>query len=96
MEYLRHVAGKESGRIVLYALSTCVWCRMTKRLLESLGVAYSYVDVDLLDSETAAAVGREISRWNPRQSYPTLVIDERECVLGYDEQKIRQAVADGR
>ena len=34
---------------MLYALSTCVWCRRTKQLLDQLGVEYDYVDVDLLE-----------------------------------------------
>jgi len=33
---------------MLYALSTCVWCKKTKELLASLGVDHSYVFVDLL------------------------------------------------
>ena len=29
-----HIPGKKSGQIMLYALSTCVWCQKTKKLLE--------------------------------------------------------------
>ncbi len=42
-----HVDGKKNGNIMLYALSTCVWCKMTKKLLGDLGVDFSYVFVDL-------------------------------------------------
>jgi len=31
------VAGKNKGQILLYALSTCVWCKKTKQLLDQLG-----------------------------------------------------------
>ena len=40
------VDGKNVGDIFMYALSTCVWCRRTKALLNELGIAYQYVDVD--------------------------------------------------
>ena len=45
---LKHVAGKNKGHIVLYALSTCPWCKKTKKLLEELGVEYYFDDVDLM------------------------------------------------
>jgi glutaredoxin len=30
--------GTDKGRIVLYSLSTCMWCRMAKNLLHDLGI----------------------------------------------------------
>jgi glutaredoxin-like protein NrdH len=45
---LQHVAGKNKGHIVLYALSTCPWCKKTKKLLEDMGVDYYFGDVDLM------------------------------------------------
>jgi len=41
---VNHVQGKNVGHIMLYALSTCPWCRKTKQLLSDLGVDYYYVD----------------------------------------------------
>ncbi|RQW78074.1 MAG: glutaredoxin family protein, partial [Methanothrix sp.] len=38
-----HVAGKAKGTVTLYALSTCIWCKKTKELLSTLGIAYDYV-----------------------------------------------------
>jgi glutaredoxin-like protein NrdH len=85
----QHVEGRASGKIVIYALSTCMWCRMTKSLLKEIGVAYSFVDVDLLDGAEKDQAKAEIKRWNPAGSYPTIIIDDRECIAGYDEAEIR-------
>jgi len=85
----KHVPGENRGKIVLYALSTCGWCARTKRLLNKLGVAYSYVDVDLLEWGERQSVLDEVGRWNPRRSFPRLVINDETCILGYDEQRIR-------
>ncbi len=82
----------KKARIVLYSLSTCMWCRMTKRLLKDLGVAYSYVDVDQLEAEEKAKIKEIVRRWNPEGTYPTLVIDDRASIRGYDEQEIREKV----
>src|SRR4030042_5339749 len=44
-----HISGVDKGKIVMYGLSTCVWCKRTKKLLTDLGVEYDYVFVDKLD-----------------------------------------------
>lgn len=88
----KHIEGKNRGKIVLYALSTCVWCKKTKRLLNNLGVAYDYIDVDLLDESEKDKIKKEIMRWNPRTSFPTIVIDDNKCVVGFDEKKIKQEI----
>ncbi len=84
-----HVDGRVPARIVLYALSTCAWCRKAKRLLNELGLGYDYVDVDLLEGEDSREAKITVSRWNPGGSYPTLVIDNEWCIVGYDEDEIR-------
>ncbi|UCG91323.1 MAG: glutaredoxin family protein [candidate division WOR-3 bacterium] len=89
---MKHIEGKNRGKILLYALSTCVWCKKTKRLLNNLGVAYDYVDVDLLDTEEKDKIKREIARWNPRTSFPTIVIDDNKCIVGFDEKKIKEEI----
>ena len=85
----QHVEGQAQEKIVLYTLSTCMWCRMTKALLKEIGVAYSYVDVDTLERREQEQVKAEIRRWNPSGSYPTIVIDDREVISGYDEAELR-------
>ena len=86
-----HVSGKSKGKIMLYALSTCVWCRRTKQLLDQLGVEYDYVDVDLLEGGDKTTATEEVRNFNPRCSFPTLSIDGK-CIVGFDEQKIRESV----
>ena len=88
-----HVDGRQSVRILIYALSTCGWCRRTKALLNQLGVAYDYIDVDLLVEPDRSEVAREVEKWNPRRSFPTIVIDEKEVIVGYDEEKLRSVVS---
>lgn len=89
MEFQR-VDGSQKGRVVLYTLSTCMWCKMAKNLLRDLGVAYEYVDVDTLQGDEKESVKKEIRRWNPDGSYPTIVINDAVVVCGFDEIEIRE------
>lgn len=89
---IEHVPGRNVGRVMLYALSTCGWCKKTKQLLNDLGIEYYYVDVDLLDGEDREEVMRTVERWNPRSSFPTLVVNDRSSILGFKEDQIREMV----
>jgi glutaredoxin-like protein NrdH len=85
-----HIQGKNVGRIMLYALSTCGWCRKTKSLLNELGVEYSYTDVDLLDETENEKTMNEVRKWNPGCSFPTIIINNK-CIVGFKENEIREA-----
>jgi glutaredoxin-like protein NrdH len=89
---LVHVKGKNKGNVMLYALSTCVWCNKTKKLLTELGVDFHYVYVDLLEGEERAKVLAEMTRHNSSRSFPTLVIDDKTTIIGYQGKKIRKVL----
>lgn len=89
---LKHVVGKKKRHIVLYALSTCAWCKKTRKLLESAGVDYYFAYVDLLEGKDREDVEETVARWNPNGSFPTIVIDEQEVITGFDEEKIRKVL----
>lgn len=92
---MTHVKGENKGHIVLYALSTCGWCRKTKRLLNELGVEYQYIDVDLLNGKEKDETMKTVKHHNPKGSFPTLVINDKNCIVGFEEDKIREAITGG-
>lgn len=89
---LEHVRGKKSKKIVVYALSTCPWCRKAKNLLNEVGVEYYFVDVDLADDEEKRELITTVRKWNPASSFPTIVFDDQKCIIGFKENEIREAL----
>jgi len=87
-----HIPGKKSHHIMLYALSTCGWCHKTKKLLDDLGVEYNYEHVDLLQGDEKEEAIRKVTAWNPSCNFPTLVLDNEKCIVGYKEDEIREAL----
>jgi glutaredoxin len=87
---LEHVSGKNKGSVVLYALSTCIWCRKTKELLGDLGVEYDYVFVDLLSEDDQQEAQTAMTKWNPDLSFPTMVIDNSHCIVGFKPEEIKK------
>ncbi len=90
---LQHVAGKKAGDIKIYALSTCPWCKKTKALLDTLGVDYYFVDVDLLTGKDREQAVADVKKWNPNVSFPTIVINNAKCIVGFKESDIKEALA---
>lgn len=88
-----HVDGEDKGKIILFALSTCQWCRKTRLLLEDLKVDFSYIYVDLLAGEERNQIVEEVKKYNPQLSFPTIVIDEEKTIVGFNEEGIREALA---
>jgi glutaredoxin-like protein NrdH len=84
---------KKKKRVKLYALSTCVWCKRTKRLLKEMGVAYDGIDVDLLPPSEERKVRAALDELETDGGFPVMVIDGREVISGFDEDRIREALS---
>ena len=79
-------------QVVLYALSTCGWCRRAKKLLDENDVEYELIYVDHLEGDEKEAAVTEVAKWNPRRSFPTLVVDDRVGVAGFKPEQIKEAL----
>ena len=89
---MEHVEGKNKGKLVLFALSTCGWCKKTRALIENIGVNYDYVYVDLLKGEEREEAVELVKKWNSQVSFPTLVINDERSIVGFKEDEIREAL----
>jgi glutaredoxin-like protein NrdH len=89
---LQRVPGKQYGDVKIYALSTCPWCKKTKKLLDDLGVEYYFTDVDLLTDEEKNKAMETVRKWNPSVSFPTIVVNDARCIIGFREDELREAL----
>ena len=87
------VAGKNNKhKVLMYAISTCAWCKMTKRFLSENDVEYEYVDVDLSSDEDHEKIREEIVSRGGEPSYPTLIIDDKTVITGFRKDKIKEVL----
>jgi len=77
--------------VKIYALSTCSHCKSTKKLLSECTVEYDFIDVDLLEGEERKAILEDVKRFNPKCSFPTIIIGEK-VIVGYREEEIKEAL----
>ena len=95
MKYI-HQEGNNFGKIVLFAISTCIWCKKTKKLLNSLQIAYDFIDVDLASREEKDIIRQEINKWTPTVSYPFIIIGDQQYIQGFQEEQIKEIVKSGK
>ena len=78
--------------IVFYGLSTCIWCKRTRQFLEDQGVKFDYIYVDLLKGQEREKAIEEVRCWNSAVSFPTVVVGDSQCVVGYKKDKLKEAL----
>jgi len=86
----KKVDGKDVGDIKMFALSTCGWCKKTKAFLSDHGIAYSYVDVDLLEGGEMDEAIEKQRELNPNGSFPTIWVNGEDVIVGYDVQELEK------
>ena len=87
------VSGKnKKHKVLLYALSTCAWCKMEKQFFEDNSVEYEYVDVDLCNEKDHEKIRRDIQRRGGELNYPVLIIDDKNLINGFHKDKIQKAL----
>jgi len=77
-------------KVRLYSLSTCPACKKVRRFLDDQLIVYDDIEVDLLDGGEQWLASKEVKKYNPAGSYPTLIVEE--VVVGADEMLIREAL----
>ena len=77
--------------VKIYSLSTCSHCRAVKKLLGECTIKYEFVDVDLLEGEERRAILEDVKKFNPRCSFPTIIIGDK-VIVGFKEKEIKEAL----
>lgn len=84
------VDGEDRGEVVLYTLSSCVWCGKVKDLLNGLGVRYRYVDTDLLAQPDQDEVVSLLDSITEEWGFPVLLLHNKYMLSGYKEKATRK------
>jgi glutaredoxin len=87
------VPGKNRAhKVLMYALSTCAWCKKTKKFLADNNVEHEYVDVDLCSDEDHEKIRNDIIRKGGSPTYPTIIVDDKVLITGFSPDEIKEAL----
>lgn len=74
-------------KIQLYALSTCPYCRMTKRYLDDHGITYELTEVDMLEGDERQQTIDRVKELSGGTSFPVLIADDQ-VIVGFNKTRI--------
>jgi glutaredoxin-like protein NrdH len=92
MQFSKVSGKKYNHKVTVYALSTCVWCKLTKQFLNENDVEYEYIDVDLCNEEDKQKVRQTITSKGGSLSYPTTIVDGKVVITGFRKDKLKEAL----
>lgn len=78
-------------QVKVFALTTCPYCRMTRKYLDESGVTYDVVEVDKLTGQERTDVIEEVKRLSGGTSFPVIVVGD-EVIVGFNKPRIAKLV----
>ncbi|MFP4206246.1 MAG: glutaredoxin family protein [Spirochaetaceae bacterium] len=94
LEFEEQPGSVETHDLTMYALSTCAFCKRAIKFLEDHDVKFRYIYLDTINPMVKGTVKSELkSRYDVLPVFPVLVIDEREAITGFVEDKWKQILS---
>ena len=86
LEYLTVDGPDRSRDVIVYALSTCGFCKRAMAFLEGRGLRYRYLYMDKIPFETKAEAKKLLKeRWKMDVAFFFAVVDGKEALVGFIE-----------
>ena len=90
---IERVPGKKKDhKVMVYALSTCIWCKMTKQYLKDNHIEYEFVDVDLSEEADKEKIRKHIQSVGGSLSYPSIIVDDKTLITGFRKDKFKEVL----
>jgi glutaredoxin-like protein NrdH len=92
METMKVPGKNKKHKVLLYTISTCAWCKRAKKFLTENNIEYEYVDIDVCNREDREKIREAILSRGGRLSYPTVIVDDRSLITGFNEDRLREVL----
>ena len=91
LEFSEQEGTVQEHDLTVYALSTCAFCKKAIRFLQDHDVKFRYIYLDTINPMVKRTVKSELkSRYSSLPVFPVLVIDDREAISGFSEEKWKE------
>ncbi|NVM31059.1 MAG: glutaredoxin [Candidatus Helarchaeota archaeon] len=81
--------------VMLYTISTCIWCVRLKNKLKNRDIQYKYIDIDLIPHKEKERIKRQLREVKSRLAFPMMFVDDSFIPNMETDQKIEELVRDG-
>ena len=92
MRFSKIIGNRKQHKVILFSISTCTWCKITKDFLKDNQVEFTYLNVDLLNEEEKEKIKQIICDKGGTLTFPTTIIDDKILITGFRKDKIKEAL----
>jgi glutaredoxin-like protein NrdH len=85
----RHIREGAGMNVKVFALSTCPYCRMTRKFLDDSDVSYDVLEVDKLEGQERADAIEEVKQLSGGTSFPVVKVDDQ-VVVGFNKVQLKK------
>ncbi len=77
------------NKISMYTLSTCPWCRKTKKFFKDKNIPFDYIDYDLASEDAQNKISAEMMNYTGHIAFPFVRIGGQ-VVIGFNPERYEQ------
>jgi glutaredoxin len=78
-------------KVTMYTLSTCPWCRKTKKFFKDKNIQFDFIDYDLASEGEQDRISQDMMKYTGHISFPFVRIGE-EVIIGYNPEKYEELI----
>jgi len=94
--FIKEEGIKKKGEIIVYALSTCAFCKKALKFLRENSISFSYVYVDEFDHDKKNQIKHELKeKYKKDIGFPFLILDDTTVIIGFTEDEYKKKFIDG-
>jgi glutaredoxin-like protein NrdH len=93
LEYSTEDGPVQDREVLVFALSTCAFCKRALDFLKTQNVRHSYVYLDRIDPDLKKRIKADLKeRYTNLPVFPVLVIDRQQALSGFTEARWREGL----
>lgn len=76
-------------KISMYTLSTCPWCRKTKKFFKDRNIPFDFIDYDLAGETEQNRIASDMIKYTGHIAFPLVKIGDQ-VIIGYNPERYEQ------
>jgi len=92
IRYIKVPGKNKEHKVLMYAISTCIYCKRAKKWLRDQDIEYLYVDIDLCNAEDRATIRKDILARGGQLIYPVIIIDDDILINNLRINKLKETL----
>ena len=83
-----------SDKPIMYALTTCLHCKNTKKFLEENNLEVTVIHLDDYCDSQRSDLMEKVRTYNPRGTFPVVLMPNGKVIVGFRQILLKEALSD--